>query len=245
MKEPILVYPDPSLPYILYTDASKYAWACVLTQPCIIEEGQKKEDVKNHPITHVSGLFKGSQINWAALAKEAYAIYMSVKKLNYYLEDANIILMSDHLPLKKFLKRNTLNVKVNNWAIELSSHKIDFRYIKGIKNTLADTMSRLVQIDPEIKLPEEEEGKEYGYAVFESLPPLLTKNELNSLIQGRVTYENLQSLDQGPTNLKTNVTSTSQDAGTTQEKDEPIFLPGEEIKIPIEDEKLIQMQRKR
>ena len=45
-------------------------------------------------------------------------------------------------------------------------------------------MSRLVQIDPEIKLPEEEEGREYGYAVFESLPPLLTKNELNSLIQG-------------------------------------------------------------
>ena len=32
MKEPILVYPDPARPYNLYTDASKYAWACVLTQ---------------------------------------------------------------------------------------------------------------------------------------------------------------------------------------------------------------------
>ena len=64
------------------------------------------------------------------------------------------------------------------------------------------------------------------------------------VIQGRVTYENLQSLDQGSTSLKAKVTSTSQDVGTTQEKDEPIFLPGEEIKIPIEDEKLIQMQRK-
>ena len=32
MKEPILTYPDPSLPYVLFTDASKYAWACVLTQ---------------------------------------------------------------------------------------------------------------------------------------------------------------------------------------------------------------------
>ena len=85
MKEPILVYPDPSLPYILYTDASKYAWACVLTQPCVIEEGQKEGDVKNHPITYVSGLFKGSQINWAALTKEAYAIYMSVKKIKLLL----------------------------------------------------------------------------------------------------------------------------------------------------------------
>ena len=46
-------------------------------------------------------------------------------------------------------------------------------------------MSRLVQIDPEIKLQEEEEGKEYGYSIFEPLPPLLTKDEINSLIQGK------------------------------------------------------------
>ena len=32
MTEPILAYPDPNLPYVLFTDASKYAWACVLTQ---------------------------------------------------------------------------------------------------------------------------------------------------------------------------------------------------------------------
>ena len=32
IQEPILVYPDPSKPYVLFTDASKYAWSCVLTQ---------------------------------------------------------------------------------------------------------------------------------------------------------------------------------------------------------------------
>ena len=32
MAEPILKYPDPNKPYVLYTDASKYAWSCVLTQ---------------------------------------------------------------------------------------------------------------------------------------------------------------------------------------------------------------------
>ncbi|MCG8621022.1 MAG: reverse transcriptase, partial [Proteobacteria bacterium] len=227
MKEPILRYPDPEIPYILYTDASKYAWACVLTQPYVMKTGEKA--YKNHPITYVSGLFKGSQINWATLTKEAYAIYMSVKKLNYYLEDADIILMSDHLPLKKFLKRNTLNAKVNNWAVELSSHRIEFKYIKGIKNTLADTMSRLVQIDPDIQLSEEEEGKEYGYAIFESLPPLLTKDEINSLLQGKVSYEELHSLD---TNKK------------NPDKEDPIFLPDEEIKLPLSDNKLIQLQKR-
>ena len=32
MTESILMYPDPNLPYMLFTDASRYAWACFLTQ---------------------------------------------------------------------------------------------------------------------------------------------------------------------------------------------------------------------
>ena len=55
----------------------------------------------DHPVAYVSGLFRGSQLNWAALIKEAYAIYMSVKKLAFYLTDADVLLKSDHLPLKK------------------------------------------------------------------------------------------------------------------------------------------------
>ena len=88
----ILRYPDPAADYILYTDASKYAYAGVLTQSI---------DRTDHPIAYTSGLFRGSQINWAALTKEAYAIYMSVKKLSFFLDSAQITLRSDHLPLKK------------------------------------------------------------------------------------------------------------------------------------------------
>ena len=120
----------------------------------------------------MSGLFKGSQMNWACLTKEAYAIYMSIKKLAYYLEDADITLHSDHLPLKKFLAKNTLNSKVNNWAIEISPFWITFEYIKGIKNTLADTMSRLIEIDPQIQSEPEPEGYEFGYYTFDQLPAL-------------------------------------------------------------------------
>ena len=130
LAEPILKYPDPNKPYVLYTDASKYAWSCVLTQEYEYEiEGKIKKI--HHPITYASGLFKGSQINWATLTKEAYAIYRSVRKLTYYLEDADVLLRSDHLPLKKFLEKNTLNSKVNNWAVEISPFRIQFEYIKG------------------------------------------------------------------------------------------------------------------
>ena len=86
---------------------------------------------------------------------------MSIKKLDYYLVDADITLRSDHLPLKKLLNKNTLNSKVNNWAVEISPIRITFEYIKGIKNTLADTMSRLITIDPDTELLPEEQGCKY------------------------------------------------------------------------------------
>ena len=84
------------------------------------------------------------------------------KKLSFYLDSARITVRSDHLPLKRFLEKNTLNTKVNNWAVELESQKIDFVFIQGTKNVLADTLSRLIEIDNDIKLPAEQEGHEFG-----------------------------------------------------------------------------------
>ena len=93
--EPILKFPDPQRLYVLFTDPSKYAWTGVLTQP-YTEEIEDKVITVHHPDTYVSGLFRGSQLNWATLTKEAYAINMSVKKLSFYLTDAEITLRSDH-----------------------------------------------------------------------------------------------------------------------------------------------------
>ena len=166
---PILTYLDPSELYVIFTDASKYAWACVLTQEKVHTIDDKEIKIL-HPITYISGLFRGSQLNWACLTKEAYAIYMSIKKLAYYLEDTEVTLRSDHLPLKKFLAKNTLNSKVNNWAIEISPFRSTFEYIRGIKNTLADTMSRVIEIDPQSEQEPEAEGYEFGYYIFDNLP---------------------------------------------------------------------------
>ena len=175
LKDPILKYPDPNRPYTLFTDASKYAWACVLTQEYIHTFDGKERKIL-HPITYVSGLFRGSQLNWATLTKEAYAIYMAIRKLDHYIQDAEVVVRSDHLPLKTFLHKNTLNTKVNNWAIDITSRcrRIKFEYIKGIKNTLADTMSRLIKITPEITPDPEPPGQEFGYDIFEELQPIET-----------------------------------------------------------------------
>ena len=144
-----------------------------------------KSTTTDHPVTFVSGLFRGSQLNWAALTKEAFAIYMSVKKLLFYLTDAQILLRSDHKPLEKFLLKNTLNSKVNNWAIKLEAFNIQFDYIKGSNNILADTLSRLIATDPDTPTTPEEQGYEFGYAIFEEFPKVQTKTyEVNEVIVG-------------------------------------------------------------
>ena len=145
--EPILKYADTSKPYTLYSDASKYGWVGVLTQShTTVIDG--KSVTTDHPVAFVSRLFRGSQLEWAALTTEAYAIYMSVKKLSFYLIQADVLLKSDHLLLKRFLHKNTLNSKVNNWAMELESFNIQFEHIKGQNSVLADTLSCLIDIDP-------------------------------------------------------------------------------------------------
>ena len=185
--EPVLKYADTSKPYTLYTDASKYGWAGILTQPHVTTV-DGKSTTTDHPVAFVSGLFRGSQLNWAALMKEAFAIYMSVKKLSFSLTDAQILLRSDHKPLEKLLLKNTLNSKVNNWAMEPEAFNIQFDYIKGSHNILADTLSCLISIDPDTPTMPEEPGYEFGYAIFEEFPKVTTKTyEVNEVIVGTNT----------------------------------------------------------
>ena len=111
---------------LLFMDASGIGWSGVLTQESADETGK----VKNHHICFVSGELRGSQLNWAALTKEAYIIYMMVQRLTFYLMDADTTIRCDHLPLKKFLNKQTLNSKVNNWAVELEQFNLKVEWIQ-------------------------------------------------------------------------------------------------------------------
>ena len=122
MTSPILVYLDPNKDYYLFTDASKHTWSAILMQ----DQNASPSTQDLRPITYQSGTFKGSQLNWATLTKEAYAIYMAFRKFSFFLEGSLTYLHCDHAPLEKFLQGKTLNNKVNNWGIELSIFKIDF-----------------------------------------------------------------------------------------------------------------------
>ena len=124
----------------------------------------------DHPISYVSGLFCGSQLNWAALTKEAYAIYMSIKKSTFIFTGHEITLRSDHLPLKKFLRKMMLNNTGNNWPTEIESFNINFVHISGKANLVADTLSRLIDTDLDLQQQPELEGHEFRKYCFMTLP---------------------------------------------------------------------------
>ena len=117
------------------------------------------------------------------MTKEAFAIYLSVNKLAFYITDADLTLRSERLPLKWFLLKNTLNDKVNNWAVE--TYRIKFEHIKGKSTILADTLSRLISIDPDVKLEPELEGYEFGQYCFEELPKA-SSYTVNEIITDKV-----------------------------------------------------------
>ena len=69
--------------------------------------------------------------------------------------------------------------------MELEAFNIQFDYIKGQNNVLADTLSCLVDIDPDTPLTPEGQGYEFGYTIFEEFPKVKTKTyEVNEVIVG-------------------------------------------------------------
>ena len=64
----------------------------------------------------------------------------------------------------------TLNNMVNYWSTEIESFNINFVHISGKANVLGDTLSRLIDTDPDLKQQPELEGHEVGKYCFEALP---------------------------------------------------------------------------
>ena len=130
--------------------------------------------------------------------KEAYAIYMSIKKSTFYLTGQEITLRSDHLPLRKM----TLNNTVNNWSTEIVSFNINFVHILGKANILADTLSRLINTDPDLKQQPELEGHEFSKYCFETLPKVRGSvshakigGNTAEVCEIQVTYDNPENLE--------------------------------------------------
>ena len=122
IQAPILQYPDTTKPYIVYTDASDDACRAQLSQ---VHNGTKLLVAFSlHTLTD-------TQQRWSMPEQEAYGIYFTIKKWNYYLQGADIIIRNNHKPLARFLNGKNENTKINRWGLELTSYNITFKWISG------------------------------------------------------------------------------------------------------------------
>ena len=147
IQAPILRYPDMTKLYIVYTDASNNVCRAQLSQ---IHNGTE------FPVAFLSHTFTDTQRRWSTPEQEAYGIYFAIKKWNYYLQGADIIVRNDHKPLARFLNGKNKNTEINRWGLELASYNIMFEWISGTRNKTADCLSRLVE------LPEKHQKNQKG-----------------------------------------------------------------------------------
>ena len=71
---------------------------------------------------------------------------------------------------EKVLKQ-TMNSKVNNWAVELEQFRLHLEWIPGTRNLLADSLSCLLDVIPDAQKTKEQDDHEFGSYCFEELEP--------------------------------------------------------------------------
>jgi hypothetical protein len=83
--------------------------------------------------------------NGLSTQREAFAIISSIRKLRFYLHNAEFTIRTDHRPLVGFLtnSKEGTNRKIQSWMLELQQHSAKIEYIEGPNNTFADMLSRI------------------------------------------------------------------------------------------------------
>ena len=84
--------------------------------------------------------------NMEHLKQEAYGVYYSITKCNYYLQGFALVVRNDHKPLQMFINGKNANNKVNHLSLELATYNITLEWISGACNKTMDCLSSLVEV---------------------------------------------------------------------------------------------------
>jgi hypothetical protein len=130
---PVLGYPDPTLPYILDTDASAYGLGAVLSQ-----EQQGYERV----IGYYSKTLGDSERNYCVTRKELLAVVRGVKHFRPYVYGRKFVLRTDHASLRWLCRRREPSDQVARWLETLAEFSFQLEHRSGVRHGNADGLSR-------------------------------------------------------------------------------------------------------
>ena len=132
----LLVYANPTRPYVLQTDASDCAVGAVLSQ--------QQDDGMERPIAYWSHKLNKAEYNYSATEKELLAIVLACEHWAGYLEGSQcpILVRTDHQPLTWLNTRPVVTARLARWVVRLTGYDFKIDYVKGKENVVADALSR-------------------------------------------------------------------------------------------------------
>jgi len=185
---PILVYANPSRPYVLQTDASNCAVGAVLSQP--------QSDGTERPIAFWSHKLNKAEYNYSATEKELLAIVLACEHWAGYLEGSQcpILVRTDHQPLTWLNTRPVVTARLARWVARLTGYDFKIDYVKGKENVVADALSRRSDVE-EIARKEIAEIRSEG------------QGERVKLTAASANEAELTAVDEGQSELTVNIDS--------------------------------------
>ena len=131
---PVLVLPDNSKPFELFTDSSKKAvGACLM---------QRDEKGKLHPCSYFSIKLSDTEGKYPVHEFELVAIFKALKHYRHLLIHNTTTIHTDHAPLVHLKKQPTLSDRQARWLTFLADFDVTIVAVKGTSNVIADALSR-------------------------------------------------------------------------------------------------------
>ena len=134
---------DPGKELRLQVDASKYRLGAVL----LLEE---------KPIGYASKSLNDSEVNYAQIEEELYAILFGCKRFHQYIYGRHFIVESDHKPLESIMREPLIAAPPRLQRMILQLQRYDFIIVHrpGKEIPVADTLSRKSLTDQDDSLRE-------------------------------------------------------------------------------------------
>ncbi|XP_070004505.1 uncharacterized protein [Nicotiana sylvestris] len=142
---PIIVAPNWEQPFELICDASDYAIGAVL--------GLRK-DKPMHPIYYASRTLSGAQLNYTVTEKEMLVVVIAFDKFRSYLIGSKVIVYTDHAALKYLIEKKESKSRLIRWVLLLQEFDLEICDLKGIKNQVANHLSRLEGAEKSVEVEE-------------------------------------------------------------------------------------------
>ncbi|GJS89148.1 reverse transcriptase domain-containing protein [Tanacetum coccineum] len=132
---PVLALPDGPDDFVVYCDASKQGFGCVLMQ-------------QGKVIAYASRQLKIHENNYTTHDLELGAVVFALKIWRHYLYGTKSVIYTDHKSLQYIFDQKELNMRQRRWIELLSDYECEIKYHPGKANVVADALSRKERLKP-------------------------------------------------------------------------------------------------